>query len=59
LTPYIQRGDIATAQDLALVSSPLEGLSLATQPESYAGFITVDASTESHIFFWFFPAVIL
>jgi len=56
LTPYIQRGDISTAQGLALVTDPLDGLSSFEQPESYSGYITVDASTDSHIFFWFFPA---
>lgn len=56
LTPYIQRGDIATARNLALVSDPMEGLTSIQQLESYAGYITVDANTDSHIFFWFFPA---
>ena len=55
LSPYIEAGDIATAQSLARVTEPLDGME-GNQPEAYSGFITVNDATYSHIFFWFFPA---
>jgi len=54
----IEAGDIDAAQDAARVSDPLPGLSGSDQPESYSGYITVDEDTDSHIFFWFFPATV-
>ncbi|XP_065578552.1 probable serine carboxypeptidase CPVL isoform X2 [Artemia franciscana] len=49
LTPYIKSGNIAEGQKLAKV----EGLS---QVVSYSGLLTVNASCNSNMFFWFFPA---
>lgn len=51
LTPYLERGDANTAQKLSLVG-PLDGTSI----KSYSGFITVNKTTKSNMFFWFFPA---
>jgi len=51
LTPYIQKGDIKTAQTLSQVG-PLQG----TTQKSYAGFLTVNKAYDSNMFFWFFPA---
>ncbi|XP_033761785.1 probable serine carboxypeptidase CPVL [Pecten maximus] len=51
LTPYLERGETNTAQKLSLVG-PLEGTTL----KSYSGFITVNKTTKSNMFFWFFPA---
>ncbi len=56
LTPYIDSGRIAEAQTLAMVTEPLEGLQPGEQLPSYAGFLTIDNATDSHMFFWFFPA---
>ena len=56
LTPYILSNDISTARALAEVTEPLDGLQPGEQPLSYSGFITVKPDTDSHIFFWFFPA---
>nr|AKO90272.1 cathepsin A3 [Tigriopus japonicus] len=55
LTPYIQNGDLDTARNLARVVDPLDGLD-NDELESYSGFITVNEETDSHMFFWFFPA---
>ena len=35
----------------------MEGIDIADL-ESYSGFITTNASTESNMFFWFFPATV-
>jgi len=56
LTPYIEEGRIQEAQELALVSEPLDGLSIGEQPESYSGFLTVDKAHDGNMFFWFVPA---
>ncbi|XP_008059156.1 probable serine carboxypeptidase CPVL, partial [Carlito syrichta] len=53
LTPYIKAGQITKGKELSLVS-PLPGLSM----KSYAGYITVNESYNSNLFFWFFPAQI-
>ncbi len=58
LTEYIERGDIATARELSQVTDPLEGVSSVDQPVSYSGFFTVDADTDSNMFFWFFLATV-
>ena len=57
LTPYIQSGDIATAKSLAQVTDPLPDLE-NENIESYAGFLTVEPSTNNNMFFWFFPATV-
>ncbi|XP_071108883.1 probable serine carboxypeptidase CPVL isoform X3 [Haliotis cracherodii] len=49
LTPYIERGDIEKAR---LVS---ETGSYIPQP-GHSGFLTVNKTTNSNMFFWFFPA---
>ncbi|OWF49860.1 probable serine carboxypeptidase CPVL [Mizuhopecten yessoensis] len=49
LTPYLESPN--TAQKLSLVG-PLEGTTL----KSHSGFITVNKTTKSNTFFWFFPA---
>jgi len=44
---------------MAKVTLPLDGLDQpGDQPESYSGFITVDKSYDSNMFFWFFPATV-
>ena len=55
LSPYIAGGDIETAQSLARVTEPLDGMQ-GSQPDSFSGFITVNEDAGSNIFFWFFPA---
>ena len=57
LTPYIQSGEMAAGRELARVVEPMVGIDV-TNLESYAGFITTNASTESNMFFWFFPATV-
>ena len=57
LTPYIQSGDVELGRELARVLEPMEGIDV-TNLESYSGFITTNASTESNMFFWFFPATV-
>ncbi|XP_061190859.1 probable serine carboxypeptidase CPVL isoform X2 [Saccostrea echinata] len=51
LTPYVEKGQFDMAQKLSKVG-PLEGTNL----ESFAGFFTVNKTTNSNMFFWFFPA---
>jgi len=51
LTPYIEKGDIDHARQLAKVG-PLNG----TSEPSYAGFLTVNKTFNSNMFFWFFPS---
>jgi len=58
LSPLIEAGNIDEAKAAARVVDPLPGLSANDQPESYSGYITVDEETDSHIFFWFFPATV-
>ncbi|XP_047999033.1 venom serine carboxypeptidase-like [Leguminivora glycinivorella] len=50
LTPYVERGDIATAKKLARVT--LNNLEV----ESYAGFFTVNKTYNSNQFFWYFSS---
>ena len=49
LTPYIEQGQIAQARQLSQVHGIL-GIT------SYSGFLTVDETFNSNMFFWFFPA---
>jgi len=58
LTPWIDDGNIDAARYAARVTEPLPGLHEGDQPESFSGFITIDVATDSHIFFWFFPATV-
>eukprot|EP00105_Crassostrea_gigas_P027928 XP_011449426.1 PREDICTED: probable serine carboxypeptidase CPVL isoform X1 [Crassostrea gigas] len=51
LTPLVEKGQFDMAQKLSRVG-PLDG----TDVESYAGFFTVNKTTNSNMFFWFFPA---
>uniref|UniRef100_A0A0K8SZ92 Carboxypeptidase n=1 Tax=Lygus hesperus TaxID=30085 RepID=A0A0K8SZ92_LYGHE len=52
LTPYIERGMISRAQREAR-ATPL--IPLLDNIRSYSGYLTVDKSTDSHMFFWYFP----
>ncbi|XP_023588129.1 probable serine carboxypeptidase CPVL [Trichechus manatus latirostris] len=51
LTPYIEAGNTVKGKELSLVS-PFLGTNL----KSYCGYITVDKTYNSNLFFWFFPA---
>ncbi|KAL8558529.1 hypothetical protein ACOMHN_038853 [Nucella lapillus] len=51
LTPYLRKGQPQIAQQLSQVTS-LPGWS----GKSYSGFITVNDTYQSNMFFWFFPA---
>ncbi|XP_062574223.1 probable serine carboxypeptidase CPVL isoform X2 [Saccostrea cucullata] len=51
LTPYVDKGQFDMAQKLSRVG-PLDGTNL----ESFSGFFTVNKTTNSNMFFWFFPA---
>ncbi|GBL86641.1 putative serine carboxypeptidase CPVL [Araneus ventricosus] len=53
LTKYIESGDI----DKARVLSKTGCLPNAPEVPSYSGFITVNKTFNSNIFFWFFPAM--
>lgn len=51
LSPYIEKGDIQTGRRLSLVQE-LKG----TDVKSYSGYLTVNKTYDSNLFFWFFPA---
>ncbi|XP_052806864.1 probable serine carboxypeptidase CPVL isoform X2 [Mya arenaria] len=51
LTPYVEKGQFDQAQKASKVG-PIPGV---TQ-DSYAGFFTVNKTTNSNMYFWFFPA---
>ncbi|XP_053465264.1 probable serine carboxypeptidase CPVL isoform X2 [Nycticebus coucang] len=51
LTPYIQEGKIKEGKEASLVT-----LSIEENMNSYAGYITVNETYNSNLFFWFFPA---
>ena len=57
LTPYIQNHETSTARKLARVYDPLPGVSNRILNQ-YAGFITVNETTNSNMFFWFFPSTV-
>ncbi|XP_030636847.1 putative serine carboxypeptidase CPVL [Chanos chanos] len=51
LTPYLEVGRIEEAKKLSLVG-PLPGANV----KSYSGYLTVNKTYNSNLFFWFFPA---
>ncbi|XP_012576512.1 PREDICTED: probable serine carboxypeptidase CPVL [Condylura cristata] len=51
LTPYIEAGKFVEGKHLSLVA-PFPGSNI----KSYAGYITVNKTYNSNLFFWFFPA---
>uniref|UniRef100_A0A671L247 Probable serine carboxypeptidase CPVL n=1 Tax=Sinocyclocheilus anshuiensis TaxID=1608454 RepID=A0A671L247_9TELE len=51
LTPYLEEGKIEEAKKLSLVG-PLPGANV----KSYSGYLTVNKTYNSNLFFWFFPA---
>ncbi|KAM9308706.1 putative serine carboxypeptidase CPVL [Gastrophryne carolinensis] len=51
LTPYLESGKIDEARELSLVGK-LPGANV----KSYAGYLTVNKTYDSNLFFWFFPA---
>ncbi|XP_059568641.1 probable serine carboxypeptidase CPVL isoform X2 [Myotis daubentonii] len=54
LTPYIEAGKVKQGRRLSAVAS-FPG---QHQVESYAGFLTVNSTYNSNLFFWFFPALV-
>ena len=52
LTPYLASGKIQEAQQLATVKLWRSNVT------SYSGYFTVNATDDSNMFFWFFPAEI-
>lgn len=52
LTPYIKDGRIAEARNASRVDPKL-----LLNFESYSGFLTVNETLKSHLFFWYFPVV--
>ncbi|XP_078284634.1 putative serine carboxypeptidase CPVL isoform X2 [Rhinoraja longicauda] len=51
LTPYLESGQIEKARELSLVG-PLDG----PRVKSYSGYLTVNKTHNSNLFFWLFPA---
>ncbi|XP_053120904.1 probable serine carboxypeptidase CPVL [Hemicordylus capensis] len=51
LTPYIESGKTEEGRQLSLVG-PLPGANV----KSYSGYLTVNKTHNSNLFFWFFPA---
>ncbi|XP_065897203.1 probable serine carboxypeptidase CPVL [Dysidea avara] len=52
LTPYIKKKDYRKARDL----SEVKGIHSSLHYSSHAGFFTVNETTNSNMYFWFFPA---
>ena len=52
LTPYIEAGDIMEARELSAV----QGEPFPEDIPSYSGFLTVNQTYNSTLYFWFFPA---
>ena len=50
LTPYIEEGEYAKAAEFSSVRTVLQS------ENSFSGFFTVNKTTNSNLFFWFFPA---
>ena len=57
LTPFIENGDLETGRHRARVKDPINGIG-SLPFESYSGYITVNESSGSNMFFWFFPAMV-
>lgn len=53
LTSYIKQGKYKEAKKAAKVNLWKQGI---WNLESYSGFITVDETYDSNLFFWYFPA---
>lgn len=53
LTPYIESGQLEEGRSLSKVVG-LPDLQL----KSYSGFLTVNKTYDSNMFFWFFPALV-
>lgn len=53
LTPYIESGKLAEGRNL----SEVRGLP-GPQIKSYAGYLTVNKTYNSNLFFWFFPPLV-
>lgn len=56
LTPLIEAGNITMARNLSLVLTLPNSLPDIPNRPSYSGFITVNETLDSNLFFWFFPA---
>ncbi|CAG7821770.1 unnamed protein product, partial [Allacma fusca] len=54
LTSLIKSGDLVTARARAEDSTAL--IRSGKDLKSYSGYFTIDESTNSNLFFWFFPA---
>lgn len=52
LTDLIKNGEVFTAREAAKVSN----LPNAPDIESFAGYLTINDTTDSNLFFWFFPS---
>lgn len=52
LTPFIESGNLAGGKAKATVSAP----ELPGGMKSYSGYLTVNKTCNSNMFFWFFPA---
>lgn len=56
LTPYIESGKLEEGRRLAQVTDLPGGA--PTQVKSYAGFLTVNSTYNSNLYFWFFEALV-
>src|SRR5688572_20052917 len=58
LTPYISSGQLEEGRNLAKVDRLPNATDTGPVRPSFSGFITVDSELDSHLFFWFFPALV-
>jgi hypothetical protein len=60
LTPLIKSGKIIEAQEQAKDNAVAAHLKSSANKKlsSYSGFLTINQTTNSNLFFWFFPALV-
>ena len=55
LTPFLESGQIQKARELSMVKN-LSTSGSSANIETYSGFLTVNKTYDSNLFFWFAPA---
>ena len=56
LTPFLESGQVQKARELSMVKNLTSSSSSAAKIETYSGFLTVNKTYDSNLFFWFAPA---
>ena len=56
LTPFLESGQVQKARELSMVKNLTSSSSSSAKIETYSGFLTVNKTYDSNLFFWFAPA---